>query len=101
MNSKNFCREFEKFFGPYEKRKIKRREILTINKNFLSSLLSTFFCEMSLYLDIPVSRIKFDYGEGCQNLFRLCRNVHRAFVRVFIKSVKKSVVENIKLGNSS
>ena len=73
-------------------------EILTTNKNFLSSPLSTFFYEMSFYLDIPVSRIKSDYGGECQYLFRLRRKVYRR--KKFRRKCKKKRCGKYKTGGT-
>ena len=97
MNASNFCKEFGKSFGSYQKYKIgKNRTILTSNKNFTSSARSMFSYEMSLYLDLPVSEVKAKYGDICDYLFSLCRVVYQRFRKKIRKKCRKN--DNTRVG---
>ena len=93
INTYNFCREFGKFFGSYQKYEIaKKRTILTSNKNFMSSARSTLFYEISLYLDLPVSEVKAKYGIYVTICFHYAGRFIKNFVKNFAKSVGRTVL---------
>ena len=97
MNTKKICKEFEKFFGPHEKRKFKRREILTTNKNFchhhcLPSSMRRVFVSIYQFLRLNLIMEKnVDITFACAEMYI------DVFVRGFVESVEKNVLENIKL----
>ena len=67
MNSKIFCREFEKIFGRYKSKRIREfSKILCGDKEIISSSYGIFLYEMCLYLNIPVSEVKKSFLKECR-----------------------------------
>ena len=63
-------------------KKIKnKRNVLTTSKNFLYSAKSTFFYEMSLYMDMPLSELKKEYKEVSKYVFPLSQKFYVRFRR--------------------
>ena len=97
MDSYNFCKEFGSFFGLYKKYKIKNKQsILTTKKNLISSARSIYRYEMSLYLDIPVSKLKSKHNDTCNYLSPLCQKIYLRFRKNSESYVKKEVWLNTR-----
>ena len=100
MNSYSFCKEFESFFGPCKKYKIKNKQsILATKNNLISSARSLFLYEMSLYLDMPVSRLKSKHNDICNYLFPLCQRIYLRLRKKFRKLCKEGGVGKYKSGH--
>ena len=97
MNSYNFYKKFESFFSPYKKYKIKKKQsILTTKKNLISSARSLFLYEMSLYLDMPVSKLKSKHND-IPYLFPLYRKIYLTFRKKFRKLCKEGGMGNTRV----
>ena len=80
MNTYLFYKELEKKFGCFKKCKVKdRQKVVTWNIEFLSSPFSTFLYEISLSLEIDMSRSKKLLQSDCEQLFHYCSHVYRKF----------------------
>ena len=83
--------QVEKIFGRYQSKRIRQKQrILSGGRTFISSPYSNFLYEMSLYADIPVSKIVKLFCDDCKYLFSLCDHVYRRFRKRFRKNCKKS-----------
>ena len=90
MNTKKFCEQFERIFGPFQLDRLRNKELVVSGgREFVSSPYSNFVYEVSLYLNAPISDVKVAYDDECRQLFKLCYNVYRAFRRNFRKKCKK------------
>ena len=99
MNSYNFCKEFESFFGPYKKYKIKNKQsILAARKNLISSARSLFLYEISLYLDMPASKLKSKHNDICNYLFPPCRRISLRLGKKIRKLCKEGGMGKYKSG---
>ena len=89
MNTEKLCVEFEKIFGQYKSKRIKRfQRILSPSKAMIWSPYSNFLYEVSLSLKIGVSGLKMLFGNDCKYLYSLCDNVYKRFRR-FRKNCKR------------
>ena len=76
MNAEKSCVEFEKIFGQYKSKRIKRfQRILSPSKAMIWSPYSNFLYEVSLSLKIGVSGLKMLFDNDCKYLYSLCDNV--------------------------
>ena len=90
-DTEKFCIEFEKMFGQYKSKQMKRyQRFLSGNKTMMSSPYSNFLYEISLYLKIHVSELKKLFGNHCEYLYSLCDKVYKCFRRRFRKNCRKS-----------
>ena len=95
MNSETFSKEFEKIFGSYKSKRIRKFDrVLSGNKKMISSPYATFLYETGLYLNIPVSQEKL-FSNDCDYLFSLCHRVYRRFRKRFRKNCKKNWSSNL------
>ena len=89
MNTEKLWAEFEKIFGQYKSKRIKRcQRILSPSKTMIWSPYLNFLYEVSLSLKIGVSGLKMLFGNDCKYLYSLCDNVYKRFRR-FRKNCKR------------
>ena len=80
MNTEKCCIEFEKIFGQYKSKCMKRyQRVLSGNKTMVSSPCSNFLYEVSLKLKIRVSELKKLLGNDCEYLYSLRDKVYKRF----------------------
>ena len=90
MNTEKCCVEFEKIFGQYKSKHIKRYQRIFSGSKSMMSPYSNFLYEVSLYLKIHVSELKKLFGNDCEYLYSLCDKVYKRFRRRFRKNCRKS-----------
>ena len=67
MNTKIFCREFEKICGRYKSKRIREfSKVLCGDKEIISSSYGIFLYEICLCLNIPVSEVKKSFQKECR-----------------------------------
>ena len=91
MNTDKLCIGFEKIFGKYKSKCMKKdHRVLSGNKTMMSSPYSNFLYEVNLYRKIRVSELKKLFGNDCEYLYSLCDKVYKQFRRRFRKNYRKS-----------
>ena len=66
MNTETFCVEFEKIFGQYKSKRIKRcQRILSDSQTMISLPYLNFLYQASLYFKIRVSELKTLFDNNC------------------------------------
>ena len=94
MNTETFCVEFEKIFGQYKSKRIKRcQRILSDSQTMISLPYLNFLYQASLYFKIRVSEVKTLFDNNCGELHSLCDEVYKRFRRTF----RKNTVERADL----
>ena len=91
MNTEKFCKEFEKIFGSYKSKCIRKfNRVLSGDKKMISSPYTTFLYKIGLYLNIPVFQVKRSCFPKTGYLFSLCRPAYRRFRKRFRNNCKKT-----------